>query len=369
MSNPLQPRGEQPSASAAARLLNCAASHRMGLLAHDMHQAAGQDDQWAAYGTAVHEAVFKESPEGLPDDQARQDYSKTMRKMREFLASWGATNEDLIMREERLWLHDGLFPIFSGMADYIRIQPKNARAAIMDVKTLWARAQDPRENDQLWSLGVLLMENFPEIERVTLQIISPKYHYQSQLVNRSELEEYGAKLRLAIHAANGISIPIPGDWCKHCHGLLICPKVKREASQYIVKTELPYALPLGDKGAKLLSELERIKKFVTEAEKFYKLSLAREPDAVPGWILEPGDEVRSFVSSPDVIKEKVVPLIGENAFWNSVTVGIGALEKNWKPVKPDQEIDKMDEVLKDSIIRKRNAPGLKKVRKIKEKTP
>lgn len=369
MSEVLQQRGEQPSASAAARLLNCAASHRMGLLAHDMHQAAGEDDQWAAYGTAVHEAVFKESPEGLPDDQARQDYSKTMRKMREFLASWGATNEDLIMREERLWLHDGLFPIFSGMADYIRLQPKNARAAIMDVKTLWARAQDPRENDQLWSLGVLLIENFPEIERVALQIISPKYHYQSQLVNRAELEEYGAKLRLAIHAANGVSVPIPGDWCKHCHGLLICPKVKREASQYIAKTELPYALPLGDKGAKLLGELERIKKFVSEAEKFYKLSLAREPDAVPGWILEAGDEVRSFVSSPDVIREKVVPLIGEDAFWNSVTVGIGALEKNWKPVQPDQEIGKMDEVLKDSIIRKRNAPGLKKVRKIKEKTP
>jgi hypothetical protein len=116
-----------------------------------------------------------------------------MRRFRDFLGSWGASNGDIVIREERLWLHHEIFPIFSGRPDYCRISPDYKRACIVDFK-----APEPAENDQLMSQAVLLASEEPYTQEFTLQIISPHYTYRPHLATHEEVKEYEVKLRMML---------------------------------------------------------------------------------------------------------------------------------------------------------------------------
>ena len=355
-------RDNLPSASATQRLMHCSASHHMTLLARGMRQEAGRHGAgWAEQGEAMHQAIFDQSDAKLESDQERMDYAKLMRRFRDFLGSWGASNDDIVIREERLWLHHEIFPIFSGRPDYIRIAPNYKRAAIIDFKSLWAKAPEPAENDQLMSQAVLLAEAEPEIEVFTLQILSPHYTYRSFLMHIDEVRKYEEKLRAMIDRVNSKTEPNPGEWCKHCGGLLVCPKVRKEASD-LIKGPSPAELPLETAG-KLLSQLERLEKFIEEVKTHYKLVLANTPDAIPGWTLT--TKVMRSLRNPDKVRESVVPIIGEKEFWNAVTVSITKLESGWNKAQANKETKDpgLNEVLAPFITTKETAASLTKTKK------
>jgi hypothetical protein len=334
-----QDRDSLPSASAVQRLMQCQASHRMTLKARAMRQEAGESggkgDEWRDKGTAMHDAIFKQSSADLETDQDRMDYSKIMKRFREFLGGWGAMNDDTVIREERLWLHHEITPIFSGRPDYIRISPNRKRAAIIDFKSLWNKAPEPRENDQLWSQAVLLAAEEPEVQEFTFQIISPHYVYQPHLANRMEVLDYEVKLRTMLSVAEREgNQPKTGDYCKHCGGLMICPAIQREAAS---KSEHPSELKLENAG-KLLERLERMEKYIKEVREYYKLVLAKEPDSIPGWkIIE---KQMRILKQPAKIRDAVVPVIGDKAFWDSVSVSITKIEAAWEKVKGTELMSK-----------------------------
>ena len=350
-------RDNLPSASATQRLMNCAASHHMTLLARGMRQEAGEHGrEWAEQGEQMHRAVFDQSDAKLETDQERMDYAKMMRRFRDFLGSWGATNNDIVIREERLWLHHEIFPIFSGRPDYIRISPNYKRAAIVDFKSLWNRVPEPAENDQLISQAVLLAEAEPDIEVFTLQILSPHYNYKAHIMHIDEVRAYEVRLREMIDKVNSKTEPNPGEWCKHCGGLLVCPKVRKEASD-LIKGPHPSELPLENAG-KLLSQLERLEKFLEEVKSYYKRVLADQPDAVPGWTLT--TKVLRTLRDPAKVMAKAVPIIGEEKFWGSVSISVVKLEAAWEKAEADPHFN---EVLAPFVTSKETAPSLSKAKK------
>ena len=343
-----QERDSLPSASAVQRLMQCQASHRMTLKARAMRQEAGESggkgDEWRDKGTAMHDAIFKQSAADLETDQDRMDYSKIMKRFREFLGGWGAMNDDTVIREERLWLHQEIEPIFSGRPDYMRISPNHKRAAIVDFKSLWNKAPEPRENDQLWSQAVLLANEDEQIQDFTFQIISPHYTYKPHLATREEVKDYEVKLRTMLSLAQVDSPPKTGDQCKHCGGLLICPAIAKEAA---VKSEHPSELKLENAG-KLLARLERMEKYIKEVREYYKLVLAKDPDSIPGWkIIE---KQMRILKQPAKIRDAVVPVIGDKAFWDAVSVSITKIEASWEKVKGTELISSQTPIQNVGVV-------------------
>ena len=324
-------RDDLPSASGVYRLMNCQASHRMTLKARGMRQEAGESggkgEQWREQGNAMHDAIFNQSAAGLETDQERMDYSKLMKRFRDFLGGWGADNDDTVIREERLWLHQEITPIFSGRPDYCRISKSGRRAAIVEFKSLWNKEVEPAENDQLWSQAVLLAAIL-DCQEFTLQIISPHYTYKPHLVTRHEIEDYEIRLRMALSLAQlEKEPPRTGPWCKHCGGIMICPAIAREAA---MTTTHPSELKLENAG-KLLARLERMEKYIKEVREYYKLVIAKDPEAIPGWkIIE---KSMRLLKNPQGIKDAVVPIIGEKAFWGATSVSITKLETAWAKAK------------------------------------
>ena len=325
-------RDNLPSASAVQRLMQCSASHRISLQARELHQEAGEasKDEWRDKGNAMHEAIFKQSSADLETDQDRMDYSKLMKRFREFLSGWGASNEDTVIREERLWLHQEIEPIFSGRPDYIRISQNRRRAAVVEFKSLWNKEDEPRDNDQLWSQAVLLASEEPTINEFTLQIISPHYTYAPHLATRAEVLDYEVKLRFLLSLVNTHTEPVTGDHCKHCRGMLICPAIQREVA---IKSEHPSDLKLENAG-KLLARLERLEKYIKECREYYKLVVAKDPDAIPGWYLY--EKHMRVLKNPIKLKDTLIPIIGEKAFWDAVTVGITKIEAALEKVETNR---------------------------------
>ena len=316
-----------PSASAIERLMACSESHAMGLLAKDFGQVPGGDlDEWRGYGTRIHEAIYEQSMTSLTDNKEREAYSKLISKLRGTIGSWGAKNTDIILQEHRMWLHEDLIPVFSGQADYIRIQGE--RALLLDFKTLWARSAEPSKNHQIGTLGYLICQEFPEVNVVTGQILSPHYTYNKHLWHRDELEDYWEKtIRPVLLKASVHSDPVPGDHCKFCPGMLICPAVKRKKSALAVISpdgELPQVLPTGPLAAELLSSMEVVKKLIAALEVHYKQLLAEDPDAVPGWGLLEGQYKRS-ITKPKELADALTKLGVD--WWPAVSMAVTKTEK------------------------------------------
>jgi len=180
------------------------------------------------------------------------------------------------------------------------------------------------------------------VQEFTLEIISPHYVYTAHLASRQEVLDYEVALRVMLSLTRVQTEPKTGDYCKHCPGLLICPAIAKEAA---LKAEHPSDLKLENAG-KLLARLERLEKYIRECREYYKLIIAKDPLAVPGWKLI--EKQMRLLKNPMKIRDAVLPMIGDKAFWDSVTVSITKLEAAIEnaskpfliddPAKPTKEI-------------------------------
>jgi hypothetical protein len=351
----IEDRDTYPSASSVARLIQCPASHRMELLAQEWGQLAEIDKVWALQGTGIHSALELQDPAGLETDEQRVIYSKLLRKLNDFLLYWHSNDNDQLITERRIWMHDGIVPIFSGQLDYARIN--NGRACLIDYKTGWSKAPEPKDNDQLKSLAVLLRLEHPKIETVTVQVLSPYYTHYPCVLSAQELSDYEGYLRDLLEKINHKQEPVPGEYCKHCAGLMICPAVRKLAGNFLMTKpnsieEMPSVLPEGERAAKLLTEIALLEKWIEAARGYYKSLLVEKPDAVPGWSLYQ-NETRYF-SDAAKAAPALIELIGETKFWEAVSISVTKIEK---------ALPAGTEVLQDLTRKKAIAPTLGKSRK------
>jgi uncharacterized protein DUF2800 len=219
------------------------------------------------------------------------------------VSDWaGSDGVDLLGREQRLWLKDGTQPLLSGKYDCAYISKDAKRVLILDAKTLYGEVEGAEHNDQLRELVALFRFNYPEIESFRVAIISPNRYERCSV---AEYDSFEAELALRLakrtleKAAEPDAIRTPGPWCLHCPAHLQC----EEAQQLIDHTFSlaqrieagDYAIPIGDKGARVLDNINTAIKLLSGLKSAYKTIIAADHDAVPGWALRPGKKIRQII--------------------------------------------------------------------------
>jgi hypothetical protein len=328
----------------------------MGVLAKDCDHLPPQNDEWTKEGSLIHDAIQRNDSSILETDEQRNTYSKLTHRLNKFLVHWGAQPGEEVRYEERLWMHDetGVFPLFTGQADYTRIRASGEEALIIDFKTGWDKPPIPESNHQLKSLAALRRMANPGIKKFTLQIISPHYDFQAYEMDEAMLDRYEQALRGLLNQLKKEQVPVPGRYCKHCLGFLICPAVRKNMAliKLTKEADFPMTLPTGAKGARILEELKVLEAFTRKCYEHYKIVLFNEPDAIPGWSLVPGDKVRTFKPAKK-IWEKMQKLLGDKLL-DAVSISV---------TKAENFLPEGEKIPEDLITIRQNNASLEKVKK------
>jgi hypothetical protein len=122
--------------------------------------------------------------------------------------------------------------------------------------------------------------------------------------------------------------------------------------------------PVGEQGADVLDQLERIGKLIEEAKGFYKAQLAKDPSCIPGWTLRPGS-IRRSLADPQACWERVQGVLTSKAFMSAVKVEVGKLQDIWSSsvsIPSAQAKEAFNKLMADQLVTFQNAPSLIKIK-------
>jgi len=352
-------RAGLPSASEYDRLLACRASYLLSRKAHALGQVAHQWSPEADLGTKKHLANTQ-GPEIL-SPQERADWETVQRKREEFIKGWLGNSQDPFrsVKEERLWLRRGIRPLLTGKPD--EVLRHGNRAAICDFKFGAYRVADPSDNTQLSVYALLESREDDSIEEVTVQILSPYFDFEPFTYTRAELDQLYQSVLVVLNSLSDPGEPTPGAHCQFCPARLICPAARNEAESAMLAKVIE--LPIGEPAVRLLTQIKRAKLLFQEIESHYKRLLEREPGAIPGWGLVPGNIMRS-IDDPIKAFEHLVELFSVQEFLACCTVSVPELERAWsrkKGLTASQAKESFKKFLGNLLVEKRNAPSLKAI--------
>jgi hypothetical protein len=350
-------RAGLPSASEYDRLLQCRASYLLSRKASALGQAAHQRSPEADLGTKKHLASV-EGPEIL-SDRERGDWEACQAKREEFIKGWLGNSQEPFssIKEERLWLRRGLWPLLSGQPDEVLRQ--GAKVAVLDFKFGNYRVTDPADNSQLAIYALLVSREDDTIEEVTVQILSPYFDFEPHTYTRAELDRLHQAALVIINSLSDPGDPVPGAHCQFCPARLICSASRSEAETATLAKVIE--LPVGEPAANLLSQIKRARSLFSEVESFYRQLLEREPGAIPGWELVPGNMMRS-IQDPVKALAHLAELFSVQEFLACCSVSVPELERAWskkKGVPTYQVKEQLGRLLGSLLIEKRNAPSLR----------
>jgi hypothetical protein len=203
-----------PSASGLERLMLCPGSKRME---RGMPESTNPD---AERGTRIHawlagETIDLDSEEEIDAFACRDQAAPLIEGAR------------TIIREERIYLRDGLRPIFSGQADVIALFDADTRAVVLDYKTGRGSVSDADTNAQLAALAVLVRCEFPTVETASVAIIQPVLRAKPIVAtyDTAGMDAAERTLRAALAEASKENARLnPGEsQCKYCKGKTVCP--------------------------------------------------------------------------------------------------------------------------------------------------
>jgi Protein of unknown function (DUF2800) len=293
-------RLDLPSASSASRRRRCTGSENLigELRARGLLKVIAPT-QDALSGTAVHAAWSGAEVKLSPSQEKTLIELKRLEAM--VVADWSAGQPyELLGREERLWLRQGIEPVHSGQYDCAYRSGDHRRALVLDAKSLYGEIDPAEHNDQLRELVALLRFNYPALEHYSVAILAPNLAERVSIATYDQLEAELALrlLRLSlIEGADPAAPRTPGRWCEHCPAQLQCeellallPHAKEALGRRIEAGE--FQLPLGEKGARLLDEIKTVKEVIKSLEEAYKAELKTDPDCLPGWQLSNGRKLR-----------------------------------------------------------------------------
>ena len=321
------------SASSAWRRRMCRGSENLIRLRRDKRDLEKREpDPDAQSGIRVHRAWAGEAV-ALSESEART-LAEVVRMEKLVLADW-ARDEPIVLlgREHRLWLHEGLEPVHSGQMDCAYLTADDERMLILDAKTLYGQILGAPVNDQLRELVALARFNYPQVAEFTVGLLAPNLNQRPSLAVYDQFEAELA-LRLLRHTlaecADPDAVRTPGAWCKYCRAISHCEEARMLVGQaYNVAKRIEqgeFTLPTGDKGTRFLDSVLEAQTILEAIRVAYKGLLEREPQAVPGWHLRDGKEVREIVdvlAAWELAQAAGVPL---EKFLASVKLVIGPLE-------------------------------------------
>ena len=130
------------------------------------------------------------------------------------------------------------------------------------------------------------------------------------------------------------------------------------------ETATAAGFPLGQPGAEVLDQLDRVSKLVEEAKSYYKTALERDPHCVPGWTLRPGT-LRRSLSDPAKVWDRLSDTLSVDQFMVAVKIEVGRLQDQWTRVNgiaPTKAKEEFNAVLGDLVTEFQNAPSLVKIK-------
>jgi uncharacterized protein DUF2800 len=346
-----------PSGSTFERLTKCPASHRLSQKARELGQVAHETSPESERGLTIHKAYELQSADGLSDSDTA-DYQAIMAQREAITAQWLPNGQPVKrIAEERLWLHRGLRPVLSGKVDELLIA--SDRALLFDVKTGRGQVDPPTTNVQLRVYAALVRVRWPELESVTVAILSPLRRHEMHTYMGSELDAIRDEILATLADLDLESAPRTGEHCRYCPASLICP-ARREETQALVR--VAQELPTGADAARLLETVLRVEAVCSEIRDFYKAQLEADPACVLGWRLV--FSVRRWIPDPAAALERLIEEFSIREFLSNCSVSVSELERAWAKknnVPAAQVRAQFDRYMQGAIAEKRIAPSLRQI--------
>jgi hypothetical protein len=347
-----------PSGSSYERLTKCPASHGLSQKAVELGQAAHETSPESERGARLHKAYEFQSADGLSDTEAA-DYEAIMAQREEITAQW-LPNSVPVKRivEERFWLHRSfLRPVMSGQIDELLLQ--GTRALLFDMKSGRGQVDEPGSNVQLRIYAMLAKVRWPQLESVTVVILSPHYSYAPHTFNAAELETIRLETLETLATLDFQSAPKTGEHCRFCPASMICPARRKETQALAVPVQ---ELPIGADAARLLETVIRVETVCEEIKSFYKAQLEADPACVPGWRLQ--SSVRRWIPNPQAALERLIEQFSIREFLDFTSIKVADLEAAWgrkNNVPTAQVRSQFDRHMQGVVFGKRTAPSLRQV--------
>ena len=374
-------RLDLPSASNADRR-NCAGSENLirELRARNLLTEI-PPNQDAIDGTNIHGAWADPAQADKLGPAQAETLADIVRLEALILTDWASGEPyNLLGREVRLWLRNGLDPVHSGQYDAAYITPDWRRALILDAKTLYGDVEPAAHNAQLRELVALFRYNYPHIKHFTVAILAPNKPERMSIGTYDEPEAEVALrvLRLNLEAmADPLAPRIPGRWCKYCPARLGCEEVRllipatvETLGERIERGE--YQLPLGQAGAHLLERIKTTKAVIKSMEEAYKAELARDPNCLPGWHLRNGKKIRLISEVQKAFDAWATYRLEIADFLSATDLSISRLEERFGAaagLRGRKLSERFNEAFAPLISFRQFAPELERDRQVTNKTP
>jgi hypothetical protein len=329
--------------------------------AFELSQASGEEPPtiYSDKGTRVHGVLARRNPPSELDDAEAHLAADLDDQKRRLVDGWlNGAKIDFEMVEERLWMRQGLKPVYSGQPDAVMLSA--SRLLIPDYKTGWHPLDHiVATNAQLRSYVPLAVDEveirtadlFTEIDEVTVAILKPGKKSPPAVFNAEAIKDARAwALDVVARAtAKGPKKPNRGPWCTYCSGKVLCPLWRDDiltvAGQVDVAVKDIPDLVLRELAPKLAIAATVIDKLQARLEARVK----EAPEHFPDWRFEPGQKKRHVSNVLAVAKALIDGKHLTSAqFLECCSVGITKLEDGVKKAK-NLTVSQTAEVLKTSI--------------------
>jgi len=222
-------RGEYTSASSAQADALCVGR----FLAQKGLPDTKSDD--AAFGTAVHEALYKKSSDGLTVEQEDIYESCVKIEKKVIEAYFGAGVENMQeIRENRFWVHWPDKLRHSGQVDCA--YRKGTKALIVEYKALPGQVPTSPNNLQLRDQVVVVNANTPLLAEIAVVVIQPLVTHTPEITvySRDDIEKAGRILHERVRASNAGGKRTAGEvQCKFCKAKMQCGEYQSWAGSLV----------------------------------------------------------------------------------------------------------------------------------------
>lgn len=331
---PQNDRGQFTSASNAAADRKCPGRF---LAQRGLAEIESPD---AAHGRVIHDALARQSGEGL-DPEQYDIYAACLEIELKVVAQFfGISDPEIIAnrkpwREKRYWIHWKDELQHSGQVDCA--ERMKTRALIIEYKTLAGDVPGSPENAQLRDQACLFDHNNPLLTEIGCVVIQPLVTHKPRITvyNREHLMRATKEMHDRVALSNTEGQPrVPGEHqCKFClaaaHGK--CPEYNKWAGALVVNDGSLLDLPVADWSpthcAAFLDRMAIAQKWLSTAKDAMKERLKASPDSIPGWTLKPGDKRETIINIQEVFNRFSEIGGSLTQFMEIVGVGKGDLKK------------------------------------------
>ena len=347
-------RGDKPSASAAARLMQCPASHQLSLRC-----AEPTESEYAASGTRIHQVLAGEA-EASTLNESEQTTARICTSLLDSLQAQtfdGAEPE--IHREIRLWHNDEL----SGQLDVL--MHHEGVGLIADYKTGRGEVEHAARNAQLRWQAVLARNDF-NLTQVTVAIIQPLAEGDSVttcLYSTATLNMAQREMEACIKAiADKTQIPSPSaSACKYCRAAPIC-EAAHESVTMLANTKSTELST--ERMAQLLDQCELADKVIANIRAAAKQALL-DGKEIDGWHMRAGSTRQSITDIVGLYAHLSNDyMVSGEQFANACTITKGKVKAILKETTglKGRELDELTSTIVSTYGEdKTTAPSLRKV--------